>query len=83
MSWPYLLLAPCVGVVSWLWRLVPSRLALWVTWPPQEWHVVAAGHVEACPLPSNIRSLTLDSSFYVHRSKGGVGPRGACTLTRG
>jgi hypothetical protein len=30
---------------------------------PQTWSVVASGHVEVCPLPSGVTSLTTGSSF--------------------
>jgi hypothetical protein len=47
---------------------------------PQEWLVKVMGHVEACPLPSNVRGLTSVLSFYVHGSKGGAGLRGIHAL---
>jgi hypothetical protein len=50
---------------------------------PQEWPVMAMGRVEACPLPSSVRSLTPVSSFYVRSSKGGAGLRGIRALAQG
>jgi hypothetical protein len=44
---------------------------------------MVTGRVEACPLPSSVRRLTLDSSFYVRSSKGGEGLRGICALAQG
>jgi hypothetical protein len=44
---------------------------------------MAAGRVKACPLPSGVRSLTPDPSFYVHSSWRRLGPRGTCALGRG
>jgi hypothetical protein len=41
------------------------------------------GLCRACPLPSSVKSLTPDSSFYVRSSKGSVGLCGACALARG
>jgi hypothetical protein len=82
-SWPCLPLAPCASIFSRSWRPVPSCLALWVTWAPQEWPVVAMGHVEACPFPSSVRSLTPDSSFFVHSSKGSADPMGPAPLPEG
>jgi hypothetical protein len=44
---------------------------------------VVRGHVEACPLPSSVRSLTPVSGFYVHGSKGGTSLHGIHALTQG
>jgi hypothetical protein len=50
---------------------------------PLELSVVVTGRVEACPLPSSVRGLTPDSSFYVRSSKGGAGLHGIRALTQG
>jgi hypothetical protein len=52
-------------------------------WAPQEWLVVVTGHVETCPLPSSVRSLTSASSFHVHGSKGGRASTGFAPLPNG
>jgi hypothetical protein len=44
---------------------------------------MVTGHVEACPLPSSIRSLTPVLGFYVHGSKGGTCLHGIRALTQG
>jgi hypothetical protein len=50
---------------------------------PLELSVMVTGRVVACPLPSSVRGLTLDSSFYVHSSKGGADLRGIRALAQG
>jgi hypothetical protein len=43
---------------------------------------MALGHVKVCPFPSDIRSLTPNSSFYVCTSRGSMGPHGSCVFGR-
>jgi hypothetical protein len=38
---------------------------------PQTWSTMASGHVEVCPLPSGVRSLTIGSSFLLLMMVGG------------